>query len=617
MSFCLPKELTQPFLDALDSGKLDIDKLASPDTSSEVRRAEIAKVVGDDNAKEISALFESKLLLKDQEAGLIRAIKSIGGLNPETEKSFINKVLKFDRVLDPSDEKKFLSDVVAQKMGTQLTSAEWDKITGLAQKAQVARELPTKNMSGVSDEYLKAADDLRDYTESLKPISAGLSIGKNAAIIARNNLLLNGATPLKSIEGQIVNSVMDMASRRIGSFSLTGENFSLAREANAEAWKTFRATGRNTAAMESLEDVGKLGEGKRFDQPSGMVNASKPVQMAESLVRNVAKYSNKVAIDWEHNIAFTKFYQKAFFDMGNVFSSNIARTEGLKGVAAKTRAAEIFKDSVRIKPQTDVGAMVRLESQKQAARITSTNDTYTARLALGVKDALNKSVSGLGDALMPIAKIPANIIWNGIENAGVGIPEGVIDIFKGRAKIQSSDFATRYEGMAQYANGIQKVARTVGTISAAAYFASQLTKNDFKTDPYGNHFVKIGNTWIDTEYISAISPALSGMMTIRQNAKPSDGVLDTGAQYIAGAAEGLKGAPGVGDLEELVNSITNSNYAKGIQKYATTFFTSRGVPAFIPNLLSKNPARGFFLGAEGAQTQAEVEKRTKPVYIKL
>lgn len=615
--FCLPKELTQPFIQALESGKLDIDKLASPDTTSEYRRAEFAKVVGDDNAKEINAIFESKLLLKDQEAGLIRAIKSIGGLNPETEKSFINKVLKFDKVLDPSDEKAFLNDVVSQKMGTQLTSAEWDKITGLAQKAQVARELPTKNMSGVSDEYLKAADDLRDYTESLKPVSAGLSIGKNAAIIARNNLLMNPATPIKTFAAQVVNSAMDMASRRIGSFSLTGDNFNLAREANVEAWKTFRATGRNTAAMESLEDVGKLGEGKRFDQPSGMVNASKPVRMAESLVRNVAKYSNKVAIDWEHNIAFTKFYQKAFFDMGNVFSSNIAKSEGLKGAAVKARAAEIFKDAARVKPNTDVGAMVRLESQKQAARVTSTNDTYTARLALGVKDALNKSVSGLGDALMPIAKIPANIIWNGIENAGVGIPEGVIDIFKGRAKIQSTDFATRYEGMAQYANGIQKIARTVGTISAAAYFASQLTKNDFKTDPYGNHFVKIGNTWINMEYIAAISPALSGMMSIKQNAKPSDGAADTATQYVSGAVEGLKGAPGVDDLEGLVNSITNANYAKGIQKYASTFFSSRGIPAFIPNLASKNPVRGLLFGASGVQTQAEVEKRTKPVYIKL
>ena len=105
------------------------------------------------------------------------------------------------------------------------------------------------------------------------------------------------------------------------------------------------ATGHNTAAMESLQDAGKLGETTRFDVPEGMLSANPAVRAVESGVRNVARVSNKIAIDWEHNLAFTKFYQKAFYDMANIASTNIARSEGLTGEALKARAADIFRDA--------------------------------------------------------------------------------------------------------------------------------------------------------------------------------------------------------------------------------------------------------------------------------
>lgn len=610
MVFCLPQIHATAFLKELKDGSIQPDKLM--DMSSQERRDFFAKIVGEDNAHEVNAAFESKLLLKDQQRGMVSWAKKVAGISEPVRKDLVSRINKLDRVLQPEDEKGFLADLAAKKLGTDVSYEEAQKITQLAQKATQERDKPTDNLSGVSDEYLRAADDLGHYVKSLKPVSALASIGKNAAIIARNNLLMNPSVPIKTTIGQVGNSALDLITRRIAAQSAGGANPELVSEANKEAWRMFRETGHNTASMESLDDAGKLGEKTRFDVPEGMLSANPALRAVESGVRNVARVSNKIAIDWEHNITFTKFYQKAFFDMLNIASTNLAKSEGLTGTALKSRASDIFKDAARVKPETDVGALVRMEGQKQAARITSTNDTYISRLALGVKDALNKTVPGLGDILMPIAKIPSNIIWNGIENAGVGLPMGVKDIFQGRAKIQSDDMVTRYEGMAQFANGIQRIARVVGVLGAAAYFTSQLTKKDFRSDPpgadHGNHFVKIGGVWINTEYINAISPALAGMMSVKQHGKPRDNAVKTASEYASGALQGLKSAPGIDELSGLVTSITNSNYEKGIKKYLQTFFTSRGEPAFIANLQKNRPINRLFFGAQGVETPQDVHQ---------
>lgn len=608
MGFCLPKELTQPFLRAVRDGDLDPVKMS--EMTSDERRVALAKVVGEENAKEANALYESKLLLKDQQAGLIRWIKSVGGLSEAAERSLVAKVSKMENILSPADEDAFLKDIAAKKLGTEVTPEEAKTITSLAQKAQLERAKPTTNLSGFSDAYLKAANDLRDYVQSLKPVSAPASIGKNLATIARNNLLFNPATPLKTIVGQLMNSTLDFVTRRVGTLTARGLSGDLVSRANAEAWRTFRTTGDNTAAMESMDDIGKLGEKKSFDVSSGMDSTNPVVRNVERGIRAVANVSNKIVIDWAHVQSFTKVYQKAFFDLNNLLATRIAKEEGLTGTAAKTRADAIFSDAARIKPTTKIGAIVREEGQRNAARVTSTNDGLIGDLAVAVKDGMNKALPGLGDILMPIAKIPATIIWNGIENAGAALPKGVLDIFRGRAKIASSDLATKYEGMAQYAHGIQAVSRVIGTVAAAAYFSSLLTSQDFKTDSYGNHYVKIAGTWINTEYIAAISPALSGFMNIRANTKPGQNATDVAEQYTSGALEGWEAAPGVTEYQDFVTAITNPDVAKGIQKYASTFFSERAVPAFIPNLLQgKYP--NIIFGASGVPSPAELKKLTQ------
>ena len=110
------------------------------------------------------------------------------------------------------------------------------------------------------------------------------------------------------------------------------------------------------------------------------------------------------------------------------------------------------------------------------------------------------------------------------------------------------------------------------------------------------------------EYINAISPALAGMMSVKAYGKPRDDAIMTGSRYVPGALQGLKSAPGIDELSNLVTSITNSNYEKGIKKYLGDFFTSRGEPSFIANLQNDRPIDRLFFGAHGVETPEQVRK---------
>lgn len=607
MNYCLPKAMVAKFLAALEDGTLDAQKLAEMATSEE-RRAAFEPIVGKENAKHVNALFESKLVLKNQQRGLESWVKSLTKTPEPVRRDMLAKIAKLDKVLGPSDEHGFLADLAEQKLGTAVTEDEAKKIGELSQTAIKARATPGDNMSGVSDEYLKASAALKHYVDSLKPTTALGSIGRNLLITGRNHMLMNPATPVKTTAGQILNSGTEGVARRLGALSLRGVSSDVAAQGSKEAWATFRATGRNTAAMESMDDAGIMGEKSNFALPGGMLSSNPALHAVESGVRWYAGKTNRIAIDIEHNFAFVKFFQTAFFDMANIGATNIAKSEGLSGAALKSRSDAIVRDAARIEPKTNEGATVRMAAQTAGARVTQTNETWLSGIVMGIKKALNDKAPGLGDIVAPIAKIPATIIANGIDMAGPGLGFGGYDAYAGRVKMKSEDPKVRDEGAGQYRAGLLRMIRTFGALGVAALVTSQLKKTDFRADDYGNHFVRIGGVWINTEYFASFSPAISGMMYEKKYGHANDDIGKVAGHYVSGAAQGLKNAPVINELTKLVSSVTKSNAVSGALAYGENFFTSRGVPAFAQNIRRDRPINRLFFGAHGVETQAEVNK---------
>ena len=167
--FCLTKTFTDKFLKGLKSGEIDPQKLAS--MTSEERRAFFSKMFNEDVAKNVNALFESKLLLKNQKQGMITWAKTVGGLNKEAKKDLVSRINRLDKVLNPEEEKAFLEDLAAKKLGIDVSQEEAKKIFDLAKKAEDLRLDSKKRI-----EYGNALLDFYDYTDSLNPNRVSLAV---------------------------------------------------------------------------------------------------------------------------------------------------------------------------------------------------------------------------------------------------------------------------------------------------------------------------------------------------------------------------------------------------------------------------------------------------------
>jgi len=134
MAFCLTIDTKNKFKKALRDKEIDPVKLSSM-TSLE-RRTFLEKYVGKDNSQQVNALFESKLLLKNQKAGYITWAKNVSGITQKTRMDLISKIERLDKVLDPQEETQFLNDLASTKLGVNVTQEEAKTISELSKNIQ-------------------------------------------------------------------------------------------------------------------------------------------------------------------------------------------------------------------------------------------------------------------------------------------------------------------------------------------------------------------------------------------------------------------------------------------------------------------------------------------------
>lgn len=168
-AWCLLPEYANKFLEAIRSGEINPERLM--DMSSEERRTLFAEHVGPDNAREVNAQFESKMLLKDQKRGMVTWAQKVAGLTEPQRRDIVNTINKLDRVLQPEEEKSFLADLAAKRLGVTVTADEAKEIYQLSQAAEQARTEMLKDISNVDNRiaYGRAVMNLTDRIESLKP----------------------------------------------------------------------------------------------------------------------------------------------------------------------------------------------------------------------------------------------------------------------------------------------------------------------------------------------------------------------------------------------------------------------------------------------------------------
>lgn len=167
--FCLPLEKTKKFIESLKKGEIDPGKLA--ELSSAERRAFLGKIVGEADAQQVNALFESKLLLKNQQKGMIDWAEKVSGIKAETKKGIVEKINRLDKVLSAEEEVAFLEDLASKRFGVELGFEDAQKLVEMARdveakKALIPDDAPLRSKERL--DYGLADYLLKDYVAELK-----------------------------------------------------------------------------------------------------------------------------------------------------------------------------------------------------------------------------------------------------------------------------------------------------------------------------------------------------------------------------------------------------------------------------------------------------------------
>lgn len=155
---CLPPHIVQSFRDALTSGKITPERLQS--MSSDERHALFSDVVGEGNAKFVNSQLESKLLLKNQQQGMLTWAKKMTGVTESARRDIISRIGRMDdRLLNPTEERAFLKDLASSKIGADVSSDEAKQIGKLS--AQVKESETTMQSAVKTNGFTDATKDVR------------------------------------------------------------------------------------------------------------------------------------------------------------------------------------------------------------------------------------------------------------------------------------------------------------------------------------------------------------------------------------------------------------------------------------------------------------------------
>lgn len=270
---CLPKQIADNFLLAVRNGDLNPEDLAK--MSSEERQKLIERFVGTVSAPKVNAMFEQRLLMKNQTEAMINWVKDVANLRPAVKRDLLSRIEKLDKVLTPDEERAFLGDLVSEKIGTRTTVEDARKIAELSKLFQEAKANPDSGLEygaskvalnnyindlKIKNESRTALERLKDFKEN--PAGEGLKAVEDLAGFAKGiKASLDNSAIFRQGWRTLFTNPQIWAKNAMQSFvdikdQLSGKNVVDAIKAEIES----RPNGRNGLYQALKLDVGDLEE---------------------------------------------------------------------------------------------------------------------------------------------------------------------------------------------------------------------------------------------------------------------------------------------------------------------------------------------------------------------
>ncbi len=311
----------------------------------------------------------------------------------------------------------------------------------------------------LQNEVLNATDDVSKaqgsarvakYISELVPSGAGKKL-KTYRNIA---LLLNPKTLGRNIIGNVLFNTADTVSkglavpfdRTIGFF--TKEKTRVTPQIN----KLFKGSveGAKTGFKEAVEGIDTRGLGQRFDLDSGRAFSSPVGKFFET------------ALDIGLRVPDRMQYEATFAES----VANMTKAQGLK-----EPTQEILE-----------------RAEREALESVFQNKSKISDLVLGGRKALNNigiKNFGLGDALIPYAQTPANLVQQGLNYSPLGYLKGVGNLVQGDQRQASLDLARATLGTGLIGSGYALGKNKLAT-------PSQFDENYTKNRDVRNNLQKLG-----------------------------------------------------------------------------------------------------------------------------
>jgi len=589
-AFCIPKKYLDNLKNSALRSEVKISEIIK--MTSKERRAYFDKFVEPDVSKFINVEFE-KALTNQREDALLDWAK---GVFSPTEKG----TPKYKNVLDKIKELKdkgtisgenldnYLEDLVSDKMGVSITEEEAQKITVLANdiadKEKALGELQSKfgTLEGEKEttEFFLASRKMDDYLNSLVPSSRAKVF---FSTIARGTMLASVKSPILNIGSNTLVGMTEALTRRLAEGKLGSYQIKVAKDYITMVNRIYQKTGYDVSRMTSLNDL-VAGGGKTLGE---VVTHSQ----GKGVIRRVGRFYEDIVFKQLMGAPDVAFSSAHFIDSAAITANKYAK--GDKEIYEK-----VLSDSMRINPLTTEGRIVRDRAITDATVATWTNESYSSKLALELRNLINKASGNLrvGDTLFPFVKTPANVVETGLDYAGVGFLKSGIRLAK---MIRSGEVKGVADAAKIFLASRDTVRSGIGVVGAIL-IANQIDDADFMGayDPAraqisslknkNYNAIKIGNHWVSMDWFGPLAPPLTGILYAKKYGK-NQSAAARAVGYGKAVGQQAFRLPVISEMVDYFkrrtfenpNEIDVQEMKKSAADSILSFFSARTVPSII------------------------------------